>query len=255
VKKEKFLGKLKGWSQGSLVDRKACLSLVGSLNHCAVLIKGSRTHLPSFYRLAARFDKAKSDFIKLKLPQEVAEDASWWRDALSAEWCGLHLKAHPPELSDPFFVDASTSWGVGLVHKGRWLAWPLRMGWRAEGREIGWAEFVALEMAVLTAIQCGIRNSSIVVRSDNQGVVSAFAAEFSRGPAQNTVLRRILLTLNEFDLWLRVTWIPTADNPADGPSRGQFPPWSRLLSTPPKVPLLLRPLLGNSVVAPPRNNR
>jgi hypothetical protein len=39
-KKAKFLGKLDGWEAGSAVDRKACLSVVGSLNHCSVVVLG-----------------------------------------------------------------------------------------------------------------------------------------------------------------------------------------------------------------------
>jgi hypothetical protein len=121
-----------------------------------------------------------------------------------------------------------------------------------DGREIGWAEFVALELAVLTALQCKISNATLVVRSYNQGVVHAFAAEYSRRPVQNVVLRRILLALHERGLWLRVVWIASADNPADGPSRGVFPPWNKLLASPLKVPQVLRPFVAPSVSAPAR---
>jgi hypothetical protein len=254
-KKTKFLSKLSAWAPGVPIDRKTCLSLTGSLSHCAVVVLGSRSHLPSLYRFSARFTKLQSDFIKLKPPPDVLEDVAWWRAALSADWCGIMIRPHPPELPEPFFVDASTGWGIGLVHKDRWLAWPLLDGWFSEGREIGWAEFVALELAVLTALHLGVRSATLLIRSDNQGVVNAFAAEYSRGPAQNAVLRRILLVLYEFDLWLRVVWIPSAENPADGPSRGKLLPWNRLISAPPKVPPALRPFVGHSLSAPPRSSR
>ncbi|CAL1715691.1 unnamed protein product [Somion occarium] len=42
------------------------------------------------------------------------------------------------------FVDASTSWGIGLVANGKWLAWQLKPGWKSDGRDIGWAEMVAI---------------------------------------------------------------------------------------------------------------
>jgi hypothetical protein len=252
AKKAKFLAKLDRWSPGQAIDRKTCLSVVGSLSHCAVVVPGSRTHLPSFYRLAAHFDRMPSEFMRLKPAPEVLEDVAWWRSALSAEWCGIMIKPHPTEFPDSFFVDASTSWGIGLIFRGRWLAWPLLDRWRADGREIGWAEFVALELAVLTALQAGIRNATLVVRSDNQGVVQAFSAGYSRGTSQNAVLRRILLLLYENDLWLRVVWIASAENPADDPSRGIFPPRKKLLPAPPKVPHVLRAFVGPSVSAPAR---
>jgi hypothetical protein len=219
-KKAKLLGKLDGWEASSAVDRKACLSVIGSLNHCSVIVLSSRSHLPSFYWMVSHFE--------------------------------IQIRPHPPELPKPFFVDASTSWGISLGFMGRWLAWLLLDGWQEDGREIGWAEFVALELAVLTALRCGISNATLVVRSDNQGVVQAFSAEYLRSPAQNTVLQWILLALYERGLWLQVIWIASADNPADGPSRGLFPPWNKLLSSLPKVPQILCPFVVPSVSAPSR---
>jgi hypothetical protein len=218
-----------------------------------VVVPMSRSHLPSLYRFAAQFDRAHSEFVKLHPPRETLEDMAWWKAALSVSWCGIAIKARPKEHPDTFFVDASTSWGIGLVVQSRWLAWPLLEGWRAEGRDIGWAEFVALELAVLTAMRIGIKGVTLVVHSDNQGVVLAFAAGYSRGPPQNAVLRRILILLYENDLWLQVLWIPSADNPADGPSRGVFPPRNSLAPFPPKLPQALRGLVGPSITAPPRN--
>jgi hypothetical protein len=152
-------------------------------------------------------------------------------------------------------MDTSTSWGLGLFLRSRWLAWPLLDGWEGEGRTIGWAEFVALETAVLTALNTGIKGATLLVRSDNKGVVGAFSAGFSRSPAQNAVLRCILLLLYESELWLKVVWIASTDNPADRPSRGLFPPGSRLLPFPPKLPHSLRQFVGPAVSAPPRHQR
>jgi hypothetical protein len=251
-KRLKFRAKLQGLLSNPTIDRKACLSLVGSLNHCAVVVAMSRAHLPSFYRLASRFNNSSSDFIKLRPSREALDDAAWWMEMLSKDWCGIRIKPRPPRHPEAFFVDASTGWGIGLVFRDRWLAWPLKAGWEGEGKTIGWAEFVALELAVLTAANAGLRDVSIPVHSDNQGVVGAFSSGYSRSPAQNAVLRRILLILHEFNLGLDLAWIPSAQNPADGPSRGRFPAWSRLLSCPPRIPFILRPLVGNAIVAPPR---
>jgi hypothetical protein len=191
-------------------------------------------------------------FARLRLLADVLEDLSWWKVALSAEWCGILIKPHPPEWPKPFFVDASMSWGISLSLWSCWLAWPLLNGWEGDRRTIGWAKFVALETTVLTALNTRIKGATLLVQSDNKGVVGAFSAGFSRSSAQNAVLRCILLLLYKKDLWLRVIWIPSADNPADGPSRGVFPPGSRLLPFPPKLPHSLCQFVGPAVPAPPR---
>jgi len=246
AKKQKFLGKLTPWVSGSLVSRKDCESLLGSLNHCSVVIMGSRSHLPSLYRFAASFG-SRSVFAKRRIPSEVLRDIDWWRIQLSNPWCGMKILARPPLSPASLFVDASTSWGIGLVWNGKWLAWPLISGWKSDGRDIGWAEFVAVWLALLVVIESGSRSISLILRSDNTGVVGAFDAGLSRNAHQNNVLRRILLLSHEFDVWFNITWVPSHENLADGPSRGIFPPWSERLPLNPLIPLSLRSLVGSAV--------
>ena len=176
----------------------------------------------------------------------MLDDVCWWTECLSVAKCGIRIKAHGPEHRCPFVVDASTSWGIGLVYGRKWLAWPLRDGWCSDSRDIGWAEMVALELAVLVAVQMGLFDATLVMHSDNQGVVLAFAAGRSWGAHQNAVLCQILLLLYEHDLWLRMLWIPSAENLADSPSHGLLPSGPRL-PFPPKVPAYLRPFVGHAV--------
>ena len=139
-KRSKFLEKLAAWRPGHSVDIQSCLSLIGSLNHCSVVIPLSRTHLPSLHAFAARFARLKSRFIHLFPPRDVLDDLRWWTERLSTPGCGIQIKAHGPEHTVPFFVDASTFWGIGLVYGGGCLAWPLLEGWKGDGHDIGWAE-------------------------------------------------------------------------------------------------------------------
>ena len=77
---------------------------------------------------------------------------------------------HPPPepLDTALFVDASTGWGIGLVLDGKWLAWQLKDGWNADNRGIGWAEKVAVELAVRTLLSGKFTNCHIIIQSDNQ---------------------------------------------------------------------------------------
>ncbi|KDN36647.1 hypothetical protein RSAG8_10689, partial [Rhizoctonia solani AG-8 WAC10335] len=71
-------------------------------------------------------------------------------------------------------------------------AWALKPGWKSAGRDIGWAEMIALEIALLALVDGGYRDCSIVIHSDNQGVIGAFEAGRSRNAHQNSALQHPL---------------------------------------------------------------
>jgi hypothetical protein len=119
-----------------------------------------------------------------------------------------------------FWVDASSSWGVGIVFNGEWDAWRFSPGWNKDGRNIGWAEIVAIELGLLFAIHKGYSDSHFLIKSDNQGVIHAIEGGKSRSPSQNLVLQRITALLSQHKLWISSLYVPSLDNLADSPSRG-----------------------------------
>lgn len=242
-KREKFLAKLRCWVEGGMVSAKECQSVVGSLNHCSVVVFSSRTHLPSLYRFLSQF-QARSRFVKLSIPKPVLADIKWWRGILSdPASCSMPICHRPPASSCQIYVDASTSWGVGLVIDGRWQAWRLSSGWNTDGRDIGWAEMLAVEMALLTLVAGKFPPATYTIHSDNSGVVGAFGASRSRNPHQNSILHHILILMRDSNIWLNTHWIPSEENLADGPSRGVFPPQSCRIRCSTSIPPPFRSLL------------
>jgi hypothetical protein len=79
-----------------------------------------------------------------------------------------------------------------------------------------------VELAVRMLIAGKFTGCHVIIRSDNKGVVGALKAGRSRGTQQSAVLREIVKLIQEHELWISTTWIPTLENPADGPSRGVF---------------------------------
>jgi hypothetical protein len=208
-KRQKFLAKLAPWVQNGKVSAKECQSLVGSLNHCSVVVFSSHAHLPSLYRFSAQF-QSHSKFVKLSIPDSLLKDIEWWHTALSDPLaCSMPIRHRPPPSSCKIYVDASTSWGVGLLVDGRWQAWQLSDGWHSDGRDIGWAEMLAVEMALLTLIAGKFPPATYTILSDNSGVVGAFSASYSRNSHQNSILRHILILMREHDIWLDTLWIPS----------------------------------------------
>ena len=235
-KRLKFLAKLTTWVQGGRVSAKECQSVVGSLNHCSIVAFSSRTHLPSLYRFSSQF-KSRHEFAKLSIPKPVLKDIEWWRTILSnPSSCTLPICHRPPPSSCQIHVDASTSWGIGLVIDGRWQAWQLTGNWNSDGRDIGWAEMLAVEMALLTLIAGKLPPATYTIHSDNAGVVGAFSASRSRNSHQNSILRHVFILMRDHDIWLDVHWIPSEENLADGPSRGIFPPLSSQIQTAVSIP-------------------
>ena len=102
----------------------------------------------------------------------------------------------------------------------------LRPGWNKGGRDIGWAEIVAIELGLLFATHCGFSNIHFLVNSDNQSVIHAIEGGKSRNPEQNLVLQRIttLMACRLGEFWISSRYVPSKDNLADLPSRGIPPP-------------------------------
>jgi len=102
---------------------------------------------------------------------------------------------------------------------------------------MSWAELIAVELGVLTLISAGYVDTSIIVRSDNLGVVVAL----SRGTWKTEfglqdVLERILEMCCSFRLELQMKWVASKDNPADGPSRRVYPSRGMMFGSNPVVP-------------------
>ena len=219
-KKTKYIEKLKLWDGPNKFTRKDAESILGTLVHCSLAVPNGCSHLPSISRFTASFTGARSSFIRKTPPNAVLSDVAWWRDELKKDFCGSVLSQPPPPSHIEFWVDASTDWGIGIVFDNHWDAIQLRNGWKSGGRNIGWAEFIAIELGLLRAISQGHRNTHFTIRSDNQGVIHAIQGGRSRSPEQNLVLQRILLLLNTNSLWISPSYVQSASNLADRPLRG-----------------------------------
>jgi hypothetical protein len=177
----------------------------------------------SAFTASWNFLASPSPYIKKKPPQALLTDLSWWHTTLSSPPPPTQLSLPPPISQIQFFVDASTSFGIGIVLENEWESWKLIKGWMRDGRDIGWAESVAIELGLHLAITRGYTHLHIPLRSDNEGVIFSLAAGRSRNPAVNSTLRNIFTLIHTHNIWLSVTYIDSRYNLADRPSRG-IPP-------------------------------
>jgi len=144
----------------------------------------------------------------------------------------------PPEM----FVDASAH-GIGLVFDKMWLAWTFNPRHKlipcGPDRKpiMSWAELIAVELGVRTLLAANYRNVSVSIRSDNEGVVQAFKwRKWIPKFGLHAILQRILRLCERGGIQLKVKWVWTKVNPADGPSRGLYPPSTMKLAHSPDIP-------------------
>jgi len=187
-KNTKFLAKLLVWDVGNSVTTLECDSIIGTLNHCCSVVIGGYSHLPTLYHFCASFKNLQNLHSWHKIMKSVTSDISWWHAHLSAEWCGMAITCKPAPHVSEIFVDASTSWGIGFIMDGKWLAWPLIPGWKSDNCDIGWVEMVAVELALHAIITAGIQNAHLIFCSDNSGVVGAMKVAMSCNYQQNGIL-------------------------------------------------------------------
>ena len=242
-KKIQYLSKLQPWTANQKFSKKEAESVLGTLVHCSLAVPNGRSCLPSISRFVTSFIYTSSPFVRKTPNQSVLADIDWWRTQLTSSFCGSILSRPPPPSPVEFWVDASSSWGIGIIFNLKWDAWQLRPGWDKDGCNIGWAEIVAIELGLLFAIHQGYSDTHFLIKSDNQGVIHAIRGGKSRSPEQNLVLQRITLLLSHHRLWISSLYVHSVDNLADPPSCGlSVPGRSRNLSPLP-LPPSLRPFL------------
>jgi hypothetical protein len=145
-KRMKYISRLSPWTAGYTASKSEIEVLIDTLNHVTPVVLDGRAYLPSLYRFPSSFPPNAPPFLKHKFP----------------------------------------SWGVGLSLDGKWLAWEFLPGWNTNGRHIGWAEMVAVELAVRTLISGGHSNSHIILHSNNQGVIGSIRSGRSQNSEQKS---------------------------------------------------------------------
>ncbi len=152
-----------------------------------------RSHLPSLSNFAASF---KGDaFLTRYPPPSVFTDLRWWHATLLVAGASRLLIPRGPIQDLGIFVDASTSWGIGVLISGDWATFRLLDGWKIPGRDICWLETLAIKFAVYLLEARGVCNASILIHSDNQGTMGAVDKGRSGNHNINSSIRRIYSVL------------------------------------------------------------
>lgn len=227
-KRLKYLRKVNAFlasARRGRVTQNDAMSLNGTLSHITFVFPQGRAYLTNLSAFTASFPHK---FATRYPPRSLNSDLLWWADQLSVAGAYRTLTPRIP-LTHSVWVDASTSWGIGVVIDGCWSAWKWAPDWKGGWRDIGWAEMIAVELAALVLDHLGVSNGDLIIRSDNAGVVGAFNRGRSRNFEVNLSIRRTTVINAATNVHLLLQYVNTKDNIADPISRGCFNPDQRRL--------------------------
>lgn len=231
-KKEKYSTSIVEWQQRWEHSLLQVQQLYGRLLHATLVIPAGRARLTGLESMLSFFD---NPFALWRQHKNVGPDLVWWAAALAQHDVSLDLGClFPNTIADvDAYSDASSGVGIAIVVGGKWRAWRLLPGWQTlDGtKDIQWAEAVGFELLVRSVTCSSARGTHVKLYGDNRGVVEGWHNRRSRNTAVNTVFKRILdhLDTSGFSECIHTSYVPSGDNPADGPSRGIYGPLSQLL--------------------------
>jgi hypothetical protein len=234
-KRVKYLNKLTSvldsLNKGLGISYKDAMSLNGTLSHVAFVIPHGRAYLANLCTFIASFSSS-SKFAKRHPPPSVKNDLKWWFNTLSLPSSARSLSPRGSPKDLDLWVDASTDWGIGIILGGKWNAWTLIQGWKGSGRDIGWLEAIAVELAARTLLDQGVMDSAVIIHSDNQGIIGAFKHGRSRNFHINLCIRHVKALVMASNVLHILTYTESAQNKADPISRGEIGSLSSRLPSP-----------------------
>ena len=239
-KKAKYLAAITDWKRKRTHNLLEAQGLYGKLLHAALVIPAGRAHLTSMEAMLASFNN--SPFLPHTPPRDTPDDLAWWQQQLQRPSIAIPIPRPCPLVEHKAYSDASSGFGVAITVGARWRAWRLAPGWRSQGRDIQWAEAIGFELLTICVFALSTEGDHIMVHGDNRGVVEGWWKRCSANRPTNHIFRRILQLSEDSNRTVHTRYVPSAQNPADAPSRGSYPPRSLLLD-PITVPSEARHLL------------
>ena len=239
-KKAKYLVAIAEWKEKRTHNLLETQRLHGKLQHAALVIPAGRAYLTNMEAMLASFNN--SPFLPHTPPRGTPDDVAWWQRQLRRTNVSIPIPRPCPLVEHRAFSDASSGFGVAITVGARWRAWRWAPGWRSQGRDIQWAEAIGFELLTICVFALSRKGDHVVVYGDNRGVVEGWWKRCSANRPTNHVFRRILQLSEDCDRTVHTRYVPSAQNPADAPSRGTYPSRSLLLDSV-TVPSEARPFL------------
>lgn len=231
-KADKYLVAIQVWRSSRIHTLADVQRLYGKLLHTTLVVPAGRAYLVHLEHMLGIF--GNNPFMPRTPPRGLPADLDWWCETLQRPSLTRPIPG-PVVLTDlAAFSDASSGTGVAVVIGERWRAWSLRPHWNRDGRDIAWAEALGFELLARYVLRTAPPGQHLKVYGDNVGVVEGWWNGRSRNPHVNGIFKHIHALCESTQCALHPRYVRSASNPADGPSRGIYPPPHLLL---PAIPI------------------
>ncbi|KAK7680336.1 hypothetical protein QCA50_016576 [Cerrena zonata] len=157
------------------------------------------------------------------------DEVQWWRARLSRP-VSTHLSPFPlqelPVVHSNVYTDASIR-GVDVSIDRRWLAWRFPDTLSLSPGYIGWAELIAIELALRALIAQGVTSCQIPIHIDCTEAIFCLERGYSRHLGQNVVVRRIVALEQTSGINLKCVHVQSYGNIAHDLADGTIPDMSK----------------------------
>jgi len=185
----------------------------GSLCHVAFIYMGGRSCLPSLSNFVSSFHNNK--VISRHPPHSTMTDLTWWFQKLNITGISCALRPRGPLQDLGLYVDASTSWGIGIVIGSNWASFQLSSTWKVPGRDICWLKTLAIELLTYFLEGMGLHHCRLLIHSDNQGTIGVLEKGHSPNSHINLLVHCTYLVLSNLSISPEIIYIESIANPAD----------------------------------------
>ena len=227
TKRDELLLWLDKWQKRTSCKKTDLQSLVGKLNHIAMVIRPGRAFIGRMLRCLREHHHLRS-FHHIPLPACLQHDIKWWRLVLQT-WSGTTMIIDQPWMkqhTSVLYVDACRI-GRGALYNKNWYStiWSediLALANRDHRESMPYLELYTIAEALYT-YQSLLKNRRVIIYSDCLPCVDRIKKGHCANRHQMALLRSIAYACVMFEIVLRVVHIAGVDNScADSLSRAQL---------------------------------
>ena len=113
-------------------------------------------------------------FVPHTPPCNTPHDLVWWAKLLDTKTLSRPIPGPTPLKDVDASSDANSGFGIGITIGKNWQAWRLLPGWKAEGRDIEWAEAISFKFLMLSILSSSCGSINFKVYGNNKGVVEGW---------------------------------------------------------------------------------